>query len=276
MSSTTSHAPQTEKPLPTLEYHDIPTLQQLVLARREALAQGRSRDQYYLVRGVPSSDFQKLDDETCLIGARLQYDFDTEDLIVKLMPGLEHELVHTQFMRKLDKKLSAMGLSDEAVSFVGSATYIGNSRAKQGDAGIRPVAMRNRDEWPTVVVECGISESLARLRIDAHWWIANSAGDVKVVIIVALDVATRNFVIEKWQPGAVSASGPMTRARSGQPIRTASIGISEQPPTNDFVASDNLVINFKDLMLCDPIPPQQDIVFTRQELEAWAKFVLDM
>lgn len=62
------------------------------------------------------------------MGARMQYDFQTEDLIVKLIIGAEHALPHTNFMRAVDAKLTAMGLDRLALASTASITLMGNMR----------------------------------------------------------------------------------------------------------------------------------------------------
>lgn len=40
----------------------------------------------------------------------MQYDFETQDLSVKLRSGLAHEVLHTDLLRAIDAKITAMGL----------------------------------------------------------------------------------------------------------------------------------------------------------------------
>lgn len=59
------------------------------------------------------------------------------------------------------------------------------------------------------VVEAGVSESLPRLRQDASWWLANSAGMVRIVILLPVRKSAKRLVIEGWQlapPGTPSLS----------------------------------------------------------------------
>ena len=39
-------------------------------------------------------------------------------------------------------------------------------------------------EWPFLVIEAGLSDSMPRLQADAAWWLANSGGQVKLVLLI--------------------------------------------------------------------------------------------
>jgi hypothetical protein len=57
---------------------------------------------------------------------------------------------------------------------------------------------QKKTEWPTIVFESGVSESLVRLRSDAGWWLEKSGSDVKIVITVLIRPAESKLLIEKW------------------------------------------------------------------------------
>jgi hypothetical protein len=42
-------------------------------------------------------------------------------------------------------------------------------------------------DWPTVVFEVGVFESLRQLQLDAKFWIEDSQGKMRVVIIAFVD-----------------------------------------------------------------------------------------
>ena len=51
--------------------------------------------------------------------------------------------------------------------------------------------------WPPVVVECQVSESQNRLKVDAKWWLENSEGAVGTVVVVTVSKEERSA--EKWE-----------------------------------------------------------------------------
>lgn len=179
-------------------------------------------------------------------------------------------------MMDIRDKVKAMGLGQYKLIAVAATTYRGNSSAKQANSALKPVPERRRaEDWPTLVIECGIPESLQQLRRDAHWWLVNSRGNVKIVVVIHSKIRAESFAIEKWQLND-PAPGPMTRLRTGPnfkvPTCTKMISINKPETSNVFVASDELIIEFEDFMLRQPVPPvEQNIVFTKQNLVDWAE-----
>lgn len=136
LGSLHSSAPSNDS-LPTVQYGDTQSLERFVLSQHTALKEGRSKNQYHLIRGVPRAIFDRLD-ETGLVGARMEYDFETGDLIVKLMPGQAYELSHIDLLKTIETKLTTMGVDRRALTSTGNTTFRGSTRAKQGDGGLKP------------------------------------------------------------------------------------------------------------------------------------------
>ena len=68
---------------------------------------------------------------------------------------------------------------------VGAARFhCPGKRSKEGDNGMMcPTRSGRGIEWPNLMIEVGYSEPLNQLRIDAEWWLVNSGGLARMVII---------------------------------------------------------------------------------------------
>ncbi len=126
------------------------------------------------------------------------------------IPTALHECAHLGLIRLLHDKAWNLGLDHALVSICTTRYEPYNSvwkKCKQGDSGMRPDPPRDHQrEFPSLVVECGNSESYPRLLEDRDWWFNNSPpgsfyGDVKVVITVKVDSRTRRLLIEQWHRG---------------------------------------------------------------------------
>jgi len=53
------------------------------------------------------------------------------------------------------------------------------------------------NDWPTLVVEPGYSESLNHVRDDMRWWFSESKHDVKIVILAKFDHRRRCILLER-------------------------------------------------------------------------------
>ena len=102
-----------------------------------------------------------------------------------------HNITVRRFTGETEWQPRSMGISATAFQFGSSTTHpaIASEKSKQPeDCFYRvPRKMDNEDiiAWPTFVVEAGVSESLSRLQ-DTSWWFANSAGMVRIVLLLAV------------------------------------------------------------------------------------------
>jgi len=106
---------------------------------------------------------------------RIMHDEDEKLLIVKLMPGRPHEaaidLFRELFIAQVPSTSGIFGLG---------AARCGESirRRKEADQAYIPQNRIANEDWPTVVVEIGVSESLSKLWEDARRWLNDSRGQV--------------------------------------------------------------------------------------------------
>ncbi|CUS10980.1 unnamed protein product [Tuber aestivum] len=101
-------------------------------------------------------------------------------LIVKIMLGSTHEVANRAFAGTVSDKTFQMGLGYNFVD-MGATTILAPGGRKEGDSTFKPLEFRHqKHSWPTLVVECGVSQSLARLVVDSRWWLENSGGAVNI------------------------------------------------------------------------------------------------
>ena len=103
---------------------------------------------------------------------------------------------------------------DGSLISIGATTFKTPRVSKEGDSAFKPLSIRPREaDWPTIVLESGWSESLTRLRQDAHIWLENSGGDVKIVLLFSIGRTARTMIIEKWENRPVPANPPVPTNR---------------------------------------------------------------
>jgi len=115
-----------------------------------------------------------------------------------------------------------MGLDDELFN-VGSTSFKGKHSSKEAYCGLKPGCFRPyKDDWPTLVFECGVSKSGVRLGADASWWLQNSQEEVKIVLVLKVSEEDRKIELEQWEMDT-RTNPHATRARFGgsrRPTRT--------------------------------------------------------
>lgn len=265
---------------------DFPYFDQVIKSQTDKISAGLTTKQFVVFRGVTEKMFAYIDNERRDIGGnmRFHYDSDCEELIVKLMPTFQHEAAHCGFSHELTYRARDMGLSWGSLIPCGATRYRGcsNSSSKEGDSAHKPRALRpSPSDWPTIVFESGFSESLPRLRVAAAWWLMESGGHVKIVVIIAVQLAQGRIVIEKWGLSAGNFQRPPTRAVPNPavilvPNKLQEITILRQasPPRPAIVTGAPLILEFVKIFLRAPLLPETDFVFTDSDLSDCAEWIL--
>lgn len=221
------------------------------------------------------------------------YSAEHEVLFIQLPLSEIHEYLH----RTLDKEITRQMSEDlyGEISAYGSATYYMRESGKvtaagEGDSSFGLKDRRKNDRWPTVVIEAGWSQSRVALVAKAHWWFEASNRAVKIVLLIF--ASPLQIQVEKWKtnplPHSSAAPGrPNTRLfqatnlypKVHPPVLTVNRA-SANTPSNDYrVTSSPLPLEFRDVFLRNPVPPEGDILlgesfFRSYAEEAWEN-VLD-
>jgi hypothetical protein len=199
---------------------------------------------------------------------RLQVDDST--LIVKMV-GHVHEMMHRGLIGVVQRDLGRMGLwLNEHFVDMGSARYehrSGNS-SKEADSSLAPIGPQ---PWPAIVIEAGWAETLARLHIDAQWWLSAQLppNNTTLVVLISFRRPERTFRLEKYE--LVAAPGRVV-TRSG--VRHlamctgfATIDLRSTPPV---ITNAPFILPFAGIMRRPPIAPERNVSISAVELERWA------
>ena len=191
------------------------------------------------------------------------------------MAGPVQELASKGFGSRLDVKIAGMGLLDD-IGRMDATTYRANGSQKEADCSWKPgYFCPLKTDWPSVVIECGVSQSRDRLEVDAHWWLENSDGQVKMVLVISFSRTKREIHFQQWE----MATAPKPHVTKDQPKLTrATPTIMREFDLVAGVSNEaSLMLNFERFFLR---PPAQDegqregnIVFSQQELERYAAHV---
>ena len=173
-----------------------------VRSQRNALTASNG-GQYLVFSPVTEPQFAKIDQLRDRHYRRLRFMYLTEaqTLVVKLMLSSIHELATSEFCRMLWKKAASIekGLDWDLIG-LGGSTYKGKFGIKEANSVFRPRSSRpRRANWPTLVVESGVSEMVERLRVDAKWWLMNSWGEVNIVLVFSINEENKEILIEQWE-----------------------------------------------------------------------------
>lgn len=254
----------------------VPDMQKIIIALAKALQEGTTNAQYLAFECVTTDNLAKIDSSRSSLvrHAKMSLYADIDLLIVKVMPSGAHETAWALLSEDFRFKLQGMGVPRRDLVPIGSTRYQGSQSSKEPDAGYKPLPARSLvSDWPTIVFEVGLSESLSQLRTDAEWWLVNSGGQVMIALVISLKPAFSVIHIEKWEFDF--AQRPMTRAVASNARQPPQVPTCVQAIDIDHntVTGAPLILEFKKIFLRAPIPPESDVVFTAQDLTDWANLL---
>ncbi len=259
------------------QHKSIAQVREAINLQSNKLIAEDSNQQYLVFHGVTQSDLAKIDGVRPK-HTRTTYYWDINLLIIKLMPSGKHESAHVNFGRSIDRKTFQMGMSEYELQGFGAERFKGSSSSKEGDTCFKPPS-RDYDDFPTIVIEAGLSELPRKLKCDADWWLrqpGRNGGKVMIVVTISIKPNDKSLQIEKWE-NALAPARPRTRATPGPPIQIATRiqQITIRPNANGAITPNEvtgapLVLHFDKIFLRQPIAPETDFTFTANELAVFA------
>lgn len=189
--------------------------------------------------GVTTKVLRFIDEQCFDIGFHVAFYFADSSILVLKMVGPPHEILHSDLTEYVKDWARSAGLSKELAgvyaaryhaisdasnhrSITASNTVLGTQQhqeqqhttnsnsdrsltmhitsSKEADAAFRPRTTRpGFDDPPTLVIEAGDISSTGTLRVAAQWWLQNSGGAVKAVLLPELDCSKQAIAIELWK-----------------------------------------------------------------------------
>ncbi|RFU30801.1 hypothetical protein B7463_g5544, partial [Scytalidium lignicola] len=247
------------------------------------------------IRGVSRTEYKKIYSRSESRGGFnvSMYIADAKLLIITIPKG-GHERVHGLLDDHILVRVVNMNLVYDW-DRVGATTYCrmnnaGNiDTAGEGDSARKPLSQRpGGNDFPTLVIEGGYSQSLASLRAKARWWFTTSNHHVKVVLIAKVYKDNGNIVIELWKELPIQRQGAMTTrasvvaSMSPQCIHTINISRANgivpghaniYLPGSYNVGNAPLRLLFTDLFLRNPVGTEGDIILSAANLQQFAAMV---
>lgn len=165
----------------------------------DGLVEGRGCP-YRAFLHVSPSMFEAIDRlrRNCIVPRMsIMYDKNEEILITKFMPRVSLEVLGRLFEKKL---MEMCGLGFSSLMNTGSVRFGDvTRRCKEPDISFMPKPQDLTTDWPSLVVEVAVSESLIDLQGDLLYWLRESLGRTRVAILLHIDMVGGTILVECWK-----------------------------------------------------------------------------
>jgi hypothetical protein len=218
---------------------------------------------------------------------RLTFDAQRQQGFIRIIPSKAHERVTRSFSNKLVAKLLNIGIDPDDYTMNSASRYKGRTCDKEADESLTPLGNPSEDDdWPSLVIETGLSESEAQLRADAHWWFSNSDHQVKIVILFRIQrspdrrVVIKLYHLEPTTPRITRGlqadvrrtllSAPPPSQTDSRTVPRPHLAAKEIVITPTDVQNAPLELDFESVMHRRPAPNtrERNITFTAEDLAA--------
>ncbi|KAL1887913.1 hypothetical protein Sste5346_009917 [Sporothrix stenoceras] len=272
-----SVATVSENPQPNMLFTTVPA----VFARLAVLERHQDQDQQdhqdaLTIGQISPSEFRALVTARDRRRPKLRLFYEPASACAVItVPSTPHNKMHFGLYKQILYSIRDMGLDDEWTTCLDDTFYGEDGSSGQADSGGSPIAHwggGTGNNWPTLVIEAGVTQMFPSLRAKMVWWFAASSHRVKIVILMKLQLGQEAIDIEQWTETLTTRQGAMTRsmARAGQssglqpdcrqtisitwagPQAVLSIPSQDRTPQHFRVSGGPLVINFEDLFLRPP------------------------
>ena len=207
----------TAVPPESIEFEDIPQFQKRLTSYISDFDRSQTGTQFVVFRGVTAEIFERIEwlRDRVFKGVRLGHNLADNTLVVKMHSAL-HELSFKTITSGLDSMLWPMGLR-RSYRWLGATRFLSTTsrRSKEGDQVLMPVGRIAVNNFPSFVIEVGVSEGLNGLRADAEFWLLHTTNDCRLVLVVAMNRTSRWMAFELYQRGTIP--GRVTRNKPNPP-----------------------------------------------------------
>jgi hypothetical protein len=185
-------------------FTNMVAFKRICFAHSKRLYDGRQTPQYLAFTNVSQESLDEIDRireerRGWLPRMTILYDGREEILIVKLQAGVLYCGVAHEFASMFQKKFIRLDVYESLVGTGSGRFGRRGGRSKEADEGFKPSSRDMLDEWPSFVIEVGVSESLAMLRSDAAFWITNSDGSTRIAIVLSVNQRRQQILVERWE-----------------------------------------------------------------------------
>ncbi|GBF64280.1 hypothetical protein TMEN_6970 [Trichophyton mentagrophytes] len=195
------------KGTPRIKYTNMRELEGAIKRRASECYEDDCKGTFLVVTAIPSTFITEVDEFYGDRNPRFAINVDESLAVAETMLSKPHEILAQNFVIHIGSAVDRMGLR-KVYNPSGAANMHSPSRAnarstKQPDGSF----FIEGEEWPTLIIEIGLSESIKKLAMDAHWWLEAEGSCTLIVITAKIDRQKPLITFQRWE----NHHGPITR-----------------------------------------------------------------
>ena len=252
--------------------------QELILAIQTIIDSRSAEECFIYFHGISDREYDTIEEELrkaqLQSSVRLTFENALDAAILRIMPRSEHHRVGINFFMEIRAKIASIHShgGDSVHGFGATLLQIPGVRSKEGDQALGPATSPGWGAWPSLMIELGYSGGLDFLRLDAKWWLINSGGKTRFVILVQIMTNPFGLRFECWK--MIPSGRRQTRqTRAWIPEHVQDFNIDEEGVVTS--ASQKLSIPY-DCIFDEPSENASDVVFTNAELSSFALWMFNL
>ncbi|KAM5442650.1 hypothetical protein MferCBS31731_002529 [Microsporum ferrugineum] len=224
-----------------------------------------------LPEGTPRVAYTNMEDIRCLEfdslypdrGPRISANLHDRVLVLEVTVGKVHEVAVRALEAYLIAETTNMNL-DYTTICSGAGRATSDVFTKEPDGSF---TLEHRD-WPILTIEAGVSESDAKLNMDARGWLESPESETEVVITIKVNRHFPQMTFKKWEKSTASAT------RSSHQPAEATQTVHVRYSNNITEVTGNMVIPLAKLAGRGPQNTNEhDIIITEAAFEMISKKV---
>ncbi|KAL7275441.1 hypothetical protein RUND412_001613 [Rhizina undulata] len=205
---------------------------------------------------------------------RVWYEQDANAAIIRFMPSPIHNTTTPEFYHYIINRVQQiLGHDFFSMCLVGTSRFhVPGKGNKEGDGGMKCATRKGSTTWPNLMIEVGYSETLPQLQMNAKWWLINSQGLTRMVILINVTAHPNSLHFEVWKlqenPNRrITRQSSLAIPTNIHTIKIDAAGVVAPPNTY-------LIIPY-DVLFDNPHPNATDITLTADELSRIALHIYE-
>ncbi|EZF29465.1 hypothetical protein H109_07240 [Trichophyton interdigitale MR816] len=251
---------------PQIQYTDMNQLYISVERRAAACCSDDTLSPFIVVRDILPTILQDLDSKYPDKSPRVTGDIPGNILVLEAMTRPPHETAAWALTGYIDNEVINMHLGEDVINS-------GTSRAKSEDTSFvkdpdGSFTLRHH-HWPILAIEAELSETEARLTIDARRWLDTKGSETETVITIKVGRAHPHITFKRWQHSEPQRVTRSTR----QPAKVVEqVDVSHHSPVTNVTGQ--MVIPFRGIAgRGQQNSKEHDIEITKAAFESIARRV---